>query len=173
VHIIPIQFSLILSRIYGSMTNNNGFWIWWLYLLTPSCTISLNHNPLQQPIINSCLDSLHSRSSFFWTELPALEIDSLIATLHVPHGKHSLYCWQSLFTAPLPSNISIVPRVCFCGNVFSDPLPSNGHGADHIENTTCNTFSTVACAYFGRCLEMGPHVTILCYKSARICWGTE
>jgi hypothetical protein len=29
---------------------------------------------------------------------------------------------------------SIVPRVCFCGNVFSDPLPSNTYCADHIEN---------------------------------------
>jgi hypothetical protein len=41
----------------------------------------------------------------------------------------------------------------------SDPLPSNWHGADHIENTSCNTFSIV-CTYFGRCLEMGLHVTI-------------
>jgi hypothetical protein len=39
--------------------------------------------------------------------------------------------------------------------------PSNGHGADHIENNFCNTFSIVACAYFGRCLEMGLHVTVL------------
>jgi hypothetical protein len=28
----------------------------------------------------------------------------LIATLHGPHGKHSLYCWRSQFTVPLPSN---------------------------------------------------------------------
>jgi hypothetical protein len=44
--------------------------------------------------------------------------------------------------------------------VFSDPLPSNGHEEDHIENTSCNTYSIVACAYFGRCLEMGLHATI-------------
>jgi hypothetical protein len=53
-----------------------------------------------------------------------------------------------------------VPRVCFCGNVFSEPLPSNGHGADHIESNSCNTFSIVACAYFGRCLAMGLHAMI-------------
>jgi hypothetical protein len=47
------------------------------------------------------------------------------------------------------------------GNVFNDPLPSNGHGADHIENTSCSIFSIVACAYFGRCLDMGLHVTVL------------
>jgi hypothetical protein len=44
--------------------------------------------------------------------------------------------------------------------VFSNPLPSNGHGAEHVENSSCNTFSIVASAYFGRCLEMDLHVTI-------------
>jgi hypothetical protein len=45
----------------------------------------------------------------------------LIYILHGRHGKHNLYFWQSLFTAPLPSNRSpIVWRVCFCGNVSSD-----------------------------------------------------
>jgi hypothetical protein len=29
--------------------------------------------------------------------------------------------------------------VRFYGNVFSDPLPSKGHGADHIENISFNT----------------------------------
>jgi hypothetical protein len=78
------------------------------------------------------------------TELPASELDSLITTLHGPHGKHNLYFWQSLYTASLRSNsCPVVPRAFFCGNVFSDPLPSNGHGADHIENTSCNTFSIV------------------------------
>jgi hypothetical protein len=37
---------LILSRIYGSVTNNNGFWIRLLDLLTTSVTIYLNHNQL-------------------------------------------------------------------------------------------------------------------------------
>jgi hypothetical protein len=42
-----IVLSFILSRVCGSMTNNNVFWIGWLDLLTPSFTISLNHNQLQ------------------------------------------------------------------------------------------------------------------------------
>jgi hypothetical protein len=37
----------ILPRIYGR-TNNNGFWIGWLDLLTPSFAISLNHTQLQR-----------------------------------------------------------------------------------------------------------------------------
>jgi hypothetical protein len=45
--------------------------------------------------------------------------------------------------------------------VFFDPLPSNGHAADHIEKNSCNTFSIVAWAYFGRCLEMRLYVRIL------------
>jgi hypothetical protein len=65
------------------------------------------------------------------------------------------------FTAPLSrSGLPIVSTVRFWGNEFSDPLPSNRRGADYIENNFCNTFSTVACAYFGRCLEMGLHVTV-------------
>jgi hypothetical protein len=35
---------IILSRVYGCVTNNNGGWIGLLDLLTPSGTISFNHN---------------------------------------------------------------------------------------------------------------------------------
>jgi hypothetical protein len=51
--------------------------------------------------------------------------------------------------------------------VFIDPLPSTGNGEDHIENTSSNTVSIVACGYFGRCLEMGLHVTIYIYMYVR------
>jgi hypothetical protein len=37
---------IILSRVRGSVTNNNGFGIGLLDLLTPSCTISFNANQL-------------------------------------------------------------------------------------------------------------------------------
>jgi hypothetical protein len=38
-----------------------------------------------------------------------------------------LYCWESFFTDPLPSNgRPIVPRVRFRGNMFTESLPSNG-----------------------------------------------
>jgi hypothetical protein len=80
------------------------------------------------------------------------------------HGatENTVFCYQEcVFIGSLPSNrCRIGPRVCFCWNVFRDPLPSNGHGADHIENTSCNTLSIVAWAYFERCLEIGLHVTI-------------
>jgi hypothetical protein len=66
-----------------------------------------------------------------------------------------------VFAAPWSRNgRPIIPLVLFCGNVFSDQLPSTGHGAGHVENTSSNTFSIVACAYFGRCLVMGLHITV-------------
>jgi hypothetical protein len=45
-------------------------------------------------------------------------------------------------------------------NVFIVTLRSTGHGPDHMEDTSSSAFSIVACAYFGRCLEIGLHVTI-------------
>jgi hypothetical protein len=47
-----------------------------------------------------------------------------------------------------------------CQNVSIDPLRSTEHGADHIENTSSNSFSIVASACFGRCLEIDLYVAI-------------
>jgi hypothetical protein len=46
------------------------------------------------------------------------------------------------------------------------PLPSNGYMRTHMENTSCNTGSIVACVYCGRCLEMS---LLYCWLS--ICCG--
>jgi hypothetical protein len=87
-------FAIILSRVYGSVTNNIGFWIGWLDLLTASFTITRNHNQLQYPTINlqpnssslTAEDSLHSRSSSttdFWVlslESWVLSLESYITT---------------------------------------------------------------------------------------------
>jgi hypothetical protein len=43
---------MILLRVYGCVTNNNGFWIGWLDLLTASFAITRNHNQLQELTIN-------------------------------------------------------------------------------------------------------------------------
>jgi hypothetical protein len=51
----------------------------------------------------------------------------LITTLHGSYRKQRLLLLKIVFTAPLPSNRRpIVERVC-CGNVFTNPLPSNGY----------------------------------------------
>jgi hypothetical protein len=53
------------------------------------------------------------------------------------------------------------------------PLPRTGHGTGHVENIFSNTFFfTVACAYFGRCLEMGLRVTIQKYNFV-VLYGCE
>jgi hypothetical protein len=57
---------VLLLWIYGSVTNNNGFWIGWLDLLTSSCTIVLNHNQLQE----IALDLQPNRSSLTAEDLP-------------------------------------------------------------------------------------------------------
>jgi hypothetical protein len=44
---------------------------------------------------------------------------------------------------------------------MSRVITSTRHGADQLENTSSNTHSIVARVYFGRCLEMGLHITIL------------
>jgi hypothetical protein len=72
----------------------------------------------------------------FW--LPSPELDpnlfrllfctTYIALRRTHRKQRFLYCCEGMFTAPLPSNRRpIVPRVCFCGNVFSESLPSNGY----------------------------------------------
>jgi hypothetical protein len=134
----------------------------------------LLHSPshtLHSDLIRFCSTYIVStRTHRKYIRCPAMDICE-------PHRKHFfLYCIYSALHSngsypivacvlrALPSNrYPIAPRVCFCGNVFSDPLPSNGQGAVHIRvhNASCNTFSIVACAYFVRCLQMGLHVTIL------------
>jgi hypothetical protein len=102
----------ILSRIYGCVSNNNGFWIGWLDLLTASFTISHNHK-LQEITVNlqsnpsslTAKDSLHSLSGSTapsnWT--------TLLYPLGTDHTQktHLLYCclrvcWGSHMMATQP-----------------------------------------------------------------------
>jgi hypothetical protein len=46
-----------ITTVYGSLTNNKGFWIGWLDLLTASFTISLKHNQLRTNTQNIQLNS--------------------------------------------------------------------------------------------------------------------
>jgi hypothetical protein len=71
-----------MSRVRGSMTNNNGFWIRWLDLLIPSFTIALIYNPLEQLTINDCL-----RLASFLTRL---RVSSIVTDLVL------IYDWSLL-----------------------------------------------------------------------------
>jgi hypothetical protein len=145
----------------GSIKRLGSSWVAVQLAVSQEGLRSVKYVSKTRSILFLVLPRSHSPVSILPQQLSASELDSRLCTLHRPHGNHSLYCWQSLFTAPLHSNRRpIVSRVCFCENMFSKPLPSNGHGADHIQNNSFNTFSIVVCAYFGRCLEMGLHITL-------------
>jgi hypothetical protein len=67
----------------------------------------------------------------------------LIITRQGPHGKHRFLFSRKLFVGPLPSNgcPSIIESVCF-GNVFKQPLPSNGHMRHSINFSYGHSFLT-------------------------------
>jgi hypothetical protein len=72
---------MTLSGVYGSVTNNNGFWIGLLDLLTPSFTITGNHNQFTLTH-NKCVPKTHSI-------LTGLRLSSTVltwfrVTLHLP-----------------------------------------------------------------------------------------
>jgi hypothetical protein len=80
-------YYIILSRVRRSVTNNNGFWIGLLDLLTP----------------------IHSHSSELYV--------SFVVAWRGPHRKYRfLYCCKGMLTAPLPSNRSpIIPCTSVTG----------------------------------------------------------
>jgi hypothetical protein len=67
-------------------------------------------------------------------------------------------------THPLPNGCPLLLRIRW--NLLTKSLLSNGSMRTHIENTSCNTCSIIACVYRGRCLTMG-----LLYCWLRICCG--
>jgi hypothetical protein len=135
----------ILSRFYGSVINNIGFWIGWLDLLTTSFTISLNHNQLQELTISlqpnpsslTAEDSLHSRS-----RSPTHSNSTTLTLISSQHG-------------PRTGNTAVLLlRACLLGfprdRYPVSPLarwllPSNCLGANHIENTA--SILLVACFF--------------------------
>jgi hypothetical protein len=79
----PIQLVFILSRVRGSMTNNNGFWIDWLIAFPDTLfTITLYYNQLWRLTINDCL-----RLASFLTGLrvSSLLCDRLGSDLRIGH----------------------------------------------------------------------------------------
>jgi hypothetical protein len=99
---------ILLSWVYGCVTNNNGFWIGWLDLLTASSTISRNHNQLQELTINlqpnpsslTAEDSLHSR---FRSTTVLRSVPSYNSTARTPR-RTCVTCQECVFTGLLPSN---------------------------------------------------------------------
>jgi hypothetical protein len=76
-----------VTKVTGSRSDE------WVHL-----TLLHNYN-LQNSLGHAPFSSLYSQL------LLASEFASLITTLHRNNNKHSLYCWWSLFTAPLFINV--------------------------------------------------------------------
>jgi hypothetical protein len=150
-----------------------GFGLDLLTLLLQSLLIAINYNNSQSIFSRTLLPWLPKTCSI---PILVLRLTSDLRLYHLlisrwTHRKHircpamdkceshrkHLFIYCCIYFALHSNGYISRPR-----NVISDPLPSNGHGADHIENTSCNTFSIIACAYFGRRLEMGLHDTIYC-----------
>jgi hypothetical protein len=149
------------------VTNNNWFRTGWLDLLTPSCTVSLNHNRLELITISLQLkpsslmieNQLHSSSrSGLVLFCTACIVSRMI------HRKHHFLCSEDILTVQFLRNKSpIILRIFFCENILATRCLT---WYEHIES--CNSFSIVAWAYFGRCLYMGLHVTIYYNKILHI-----
>jgi hypothetical protein len=139
---------LILSRIYSSVTKNNGSWTGWSDLLTPYFTISLNHNQLQKFTNN---DSLRLVLILFilWLLVQVqvtlrLTVSQSVSLGVEPHlgpmtirillASNSTLLYP-LFTDPTENSLyccthypamGCFRRICLRGNEFIEPLPSNG-----------------------------------------------
>jgi hypothetical protein len=97
---------------------------------SPHFTVS--HSRLPQPggQVPVFISTRNSVARLYPQALGSLVVASYDS--HGRHRKHSLYCWHGVFTTSLPSNRRpIVPRVCFCGNVFGESLPSNEYHVTH------------------------------------------
>jgi hypothetical protein len=123
---------MLLSYVRGSVTNNIGFWIWWLDLLTPSFTISLNHN-----YNNSQSIFCRGLAPFSFFLIPLLRLTTLSVVLRcTPFYSKTL---------DSRSSTTILLQLLNSQFQFSNPLATNrlslySLGSDPIENT-CHVLS--------------------------------
>jgi hypothetical protein len=127
-----------LSRVRGSVTNNNGFWIGWLDLLVLLCTTSFNYKQY------SAIADLHSLQ---FTVTHALEIsvstsrilatDLKTGTITSNHHEVFLpFLVQSPWTVDSPELDSILQFYLQSALInATNRLPLYRRGTDHAENT--------------------------------------
>jgi hypothetical protein len=121
------------------VTNNSRFWIGWLDLLTPSCTISLNHNQ------SSVENSLHSLSP-----VPILlQLQNCTARSHVSF----LYNFEDRICHHLQQFLCYCVLIRCCGNVSSAPLLSNGY-LSTVESVTSGIRSPRCCLAVVICVTL-------------------
>jgi hypothetical protein len=128
----------LLSRVYGCVTNNNGYWIGWFDLLTGSLAIFLTHAQIQELTINlqpNPSSSLHSRSLSFYDFLQLNYADS---SRHGPRTENTVRLLRACLLGFAPDHYPARPLARWL-------LPRNGLGANYIENTAPILFA--ACLF--------------------------
>jgi hypothetical protein len=94
-----------------------------------------------------------------------------VTTLHGPRRKHSLYCYGSVLTDPLPSNgRRIVARVGSGGNVFTESLPSNAYTSHNIVRILWHVRYRNLSHLFSICHTKQE---LICYLFAVKMWGFQ
>jgi hypothetical protein len=143
----------ILSLVRDSATNNDGFWIGWLDLLTPSWSqsITITHN--QSP----SEDSLRSRSPVsillqLLTSLSVLTCPPFITSGKGPNRNHHLQRSTIIVCLFIGAETCLATRTqqrvsFYCwehnfGNVFTELLPSNGRMRHNINNLIIRKLET-------------------------------
>jgi hypothetical protein len=127
--ITPGRTVFILPPVYGSVTNNNGAWIAWLDLLTPSFTISFNHNQLQPFIINYCVrlaplwlnyvcillqTTPHVRGNAFLSERPLIESSGILGKCLLLPQQRSTFQQSTSFIFASVATFVLTPSDGLC-----------------------------------------------------------
>jgi hypothetical protein len=127
-----------LSRVLGSVTNNNGFWIGWFYLLTPLLItidyIAVANLPNSQitRTLSILVHVLHCTPSTFIFSC-SLVLCPLIIPRYGLHGKRvsRVIKNECLLVRYLTTDILILLRAKLW-NAFTETLRSNGHMRHNI-----------------------------------------
>jgi hypothetical protein len=169
----------ILSPVRGSMMNNNGFWIGWLDLLTPSCTITLNYNQLQQLKINDCLRLapfltglwVSSFNSFFYCDWLGYDLQiHHFFSFHCPLINTPQLNTQPNSTTELPSEFS---SDCIMTDSISYVSYLYNLGTNWIEITISNSSHYCVLLLFCGNLSGDPLPNYGCPSTVdSITWGT-
>jgi hypothetical protein len=127
------------------VTNNNGFWIWWSNVLTFIQLVTTVHKPPSDTPASSSTGHSRLLTTLYYSCVlrHVFWLCPLIIPRHGPTENTVFRCQECMFIGALPTNgcPSIVKLVCI-GNVFTEPLPSNGHMRHNIYTLTFISSST-------------------------------
>jgi hypothetical protein len=107
----------------------------------------------------------------FWQQLKRRPLSLYNSSARTTQKTRPLYCWEGMFTDPLPSNRSpTVERVGSRGNVFTESLPSNGYTRHNINMCpeTFNLWVLVEMYIYNKYSKCPPWDSV--HASTRLIW---